>query len=146
MKRHRRNIEPQAFINLTSLLDVTFNLLIVFFLIAPTMKHGIKMELPEVQATSLETKKSFTISIQKRAPEEDAERIYLDEKRVDMDELEDKLQAYYSRDREINVVVEADKGIPYGTFVKVIALIQDVGITNIGIATEAPRGKATGEK
>jgi biopolymer transport protein TolR len=145
MRRHRRNIEPQSNINLTSLLDVTFQLLIVFFLIAPTLKHGIKMELPEVKATALETKKSFTISIQKRAPDEDTERIYLDDKRVDLEELGDKLQAYYQRDREINVIVEADKGIPYGTFVKVISLIQDVGITNIGIATEPATGKPKGK-
>ena len=138
MRRHRKTSEPLTSINLTSLLDVTFLLLIVFFLIAPTLKHGIKMELPEVKASALETKKSYTVSIQKREPEEDFERIYLDEKRVDMEELEEKLHSEYERDVEINVIVEADKGIPYGTFVKVITLMQRIGITNIGIATEPP--------
>jgi biopolymer transport protein ExbD len=94
------------------------------------------MELPEVKASALETKKSYTVSIQKREPEEDFERIYIDEKRVDLEELEEKLHSEYERDREINIILEADKGIPYGTFVKVITLMQRIGITNIGIATE----------
>ena len=137
MKRHHRDLPILSSINLTSLLDVTFMLLIAFMVIAPLLKYGLRLELPEVKtAKRLEQKTTFTITIQKRLDEEESERIYLNDKRVTLDELTEELHANYERARNIDVVIEADKNASYGRFAQVIAAVQDAGVENIGIVTQ----------
>ena len=48
MRRHRRQLNVLSEINLTNLVDTSFVLLIGFMLMAPTIKHGIKIEYPQV--------------------------------------------------------------------------------------------------
>ncbi len=137
MKRHHRDLPILSSINLTSLLDVTFMLLIAFMVIAPLLKYGLRLELPEVKtAKRLEQKTTFTITIQKRLDEEESERIYLNDKRVTLDELTEELHANYERARNIDVVIEADKSASYGRFAQVMAAVQDAGVENIGIVTQ----------
>ena len=137
MKRHHRNLNVISSINLTSLLDVTFLLLIAFMIIAPVLKYGLTLELPEVKTASrLEEKNKFTITVLKRMDEEDFERIYLNEKRVTLDGLTEELRANYERAQDIDVVIEADKNVPYGTFAQVIEAVQAAGVENIGMVTQ----------
>lgn len=146
MKRHHRNLPVIASINLTSLLDVTFMLLIAFMVIAPLLKYGLRLELPEVKtAQRLEQKTTFTITIQKRMEEEEFERIYLNDRRVTLDELTEVLHANYERERDVDVVVEADKNVSYGAFAQVIAAVQDAGVENIGMVVQ-PASKTRGSK
>jgi biopolymer transport protein TolR len=137
MKRHHRNLIVLSSINLTNLLDVAFMLLIAFMLIAPILKYGLRLELPEVKtAQRLEQKTTFTIMVQRRLEEEESERIYLNQRRVTLDELTEELSANYERERNIDVVIEADKNVPYGTFAQVIAAVQAAGVENIGMVTQ----------
>ena len=51
MRRHRRELRPLAEINLTSLLDVAFTLLIAFMMVAPGIRPaGMALDLPRVGA------------------------------------------------------------------------------------------------
>jgi biopolymer transport protein TolR len=137
MKRHHRNLNIISSINLTSLLDVTFLLLIAFMIIAPVLKYGLTLELPEVKTASrLEEKNQFTITVLKRMEEEDFERIYLNEKRVTLNELTEELRANYQRAQDVDVIIEADKNVPYGTFAQVIEAVQAAGVENIGMVTQ----------
>ena len=65
MKRHRQPLEIASDMNVTNLIDTSFILLITFMLVAPQLKHGIQLELPEVVAPPMEQKsqKVWEISI-----------------------------------------------------------------------------------
>lgn len=139
----RKPIEPMSNFNLTSLMDVTFILLIAFMIVAPSLKHGLELDLPEVNAEALEQDESkiHTVVIQKVRPEEDVERIYLDEKQVTLTDLQNDLAAMQGGGKKVNVNVETDAGVPSERLLQVIAAIQKAGIESIGIPTEPARDR-----
>jgi len=143
MKRHRKPLTLISAINITNLLDIAFVLLICFMLVAPTLKHGLKMDLPEVEGTALELKKkNFSIVIKEKLPEEDEPRVYLENEIVSVNELKDKLQAQYVKNPEIEVVIECDRSVPYDIFARILGTVKSAGITNIGLVTEPIKKKS----
>lgn len=56
MARHRRNrsdLPLTADINVTSLVDVAFTLLVVFIIIAPALQGGIEIDVPEADVSPI---------------------------------------------------------------------------------------------
>ncbi|GAB4313849.1 MAG: protein TolR [Candidatus Sumerlaeia bacterium] len=143
--RRRQRIEPMSHFNLTSLMDVTFILLIAFMIVAPSLKHGIELDLPEINADTLPARneKTLTVVIQAKRPEEDQERIFLDvegrSERVTLTDLRARLEALQGGGRKINVTVEPDRRVPSERLLEVIYTLQQAGIENIGIPTTPPR-------
>ena len=137
MRRHRRDLEILSEMNLTNLLDTAFTLLIAFMFVAPMMKHGIELELPKVSRGPLESAThTVTIVINKRPAEDLSEPIYIDEERVDLDSLEEKMREIQNRYDAFNVAIEADAASTYDTFAKVLARLKNMGIENVGLVTE----------
>jgi len=123
-------------INLTSFMDMTFNLLIAFMLIAPTLKHGMELDLPEVKATNLKPKDSITVVVRKAPERGEEERIYIDDKRVTISDLTVQIKAMYERKKNLDVLIEADKTVPYEIVAKVLNAVQKAGVTGVGLVTE----------
>jgi biopolymer transport protein TolR len=138
MRRRTTFLKPISSISLTSMMDVTFNLLIAFMIVAPTLKHGIELDLPEVEATNLKPKDSLTVVIRKAPQGGEDERIYLNDRRVSLNDLTERITALYERKPDIDVLVEADKTVPYETFARVLNSIRKAGVDNIGLVTEPP--------
>lgn len=56
MARHRRNrndLPLSADINVTSLVDVAFTLLVVFIIIAPALQGGVEIQVPEADVAPI---------------------------------------------------------------------------------------------
>ena len=136
-RRRRSTLAPMTEINLTSLLDLTFMLLITFIIIAPTLKHGLTVDLPEVRAEKLDIQeKTLTVFVKKLDKDEDLERIYLEGNRIGLDKLGDRVAAAYEKNPKLSIIVESDKDVRYGTFARVVATLQKAGVYNIGLATQ----------
>ena len=120
------------------MMDVTFNLLIAFMIVAPSLKHGLKLDLPEVQGASIQPRETITVYV--RTPPQPGEdvRIYLDDRRVPMDELTEKLMAMYERNPDVDVLIESDKTIAYEIIARVLQAVQTAGVTNVGLVTDPP--------
>jgi len=129
-------LEKMGSINLTSFMDMTFNLLIAFMLIAPTLKHGMELDLPEVKATNLKPKDSITVVVRKAPERGEEERIYIDDKRVTISDLTVQIKAMYERKKNLDVLIEADKTVPYEIVAKVLNAVQKAGVTGVGLVTE----------
>ena len=144
MKRHNKQvIEPFTQINLTPLLDITFTLLIAFMIIAPTLKHGLKMELPEVKGAAIsEKQKTLNVTVQKKMPEEAVERIRLNGKRVTLKELEESVHAHWLSRKDVEVIIEADKDVSWDSVIKAVGAVRNAGVDIIGFATEPPPRKS----
>ncbi len=121
-------------INVTPLVDVMLVLLIIFMVTAPLIQQGVEVNLPEARAQAVKAEEQKLVLSVK------ADRsIYLgtDDKpaRVALEELEDKLRANtrVARDRELYLM--ADRSLPYGYVVEVMAAVQRAGVTNLGMIT-----------
>ena len=122
--RRRHNLKAE--VNVTSLVDVSLTLLIVFMLVAPMMKHGIDVQLPRVSAGGVDLKEQVVIAI-------DSEKlVYLGERRISPEGLVKHLRETSARE----VYLKADKSIPYGFVVEIMGKIRKAGIENIGMVTE----------
>ncbi len=139
MRRHRRDLAPIAQINLTSLLDVTFVLLIAFIIVAPSLKYGIEVDLPSLRegAPQLETNQTqlFTISIPR--PTNGVTQIYLNDAPATLEEIETRLRLQRSQGRTPAVEIQADRELPYETFVQVVAALRRAGIESVALPMEA---------
>ncbi len=130
MRRRRQKSEVLAEVNVLNLVDVMLVLLIIFILVAPIMEHGIDVRLPKSSPSKIKSsEESMTVSI---AP---PGKIYLNEKRVTLDELSSRLEQTALVNPETPLTLRADAKIRYEEVVKVLDTIRNSGLTRIGIAT-----------
>ena len=146
MRRHRKGSSPVAEINLTSLLDVTFVLLIAFMIMAPSLKYGVEIDLPGMSqgAPQLSTDQQnlATIAISKQmageAGQTSGRMFQLDGDDVDLAELESRLiQRNTAADGKLAVEINADKDIPYEAFVQAVDALRRAGIEGVGLPVDA---------
>lgn len=139
MRRHRRDLAPIAQINLTSLLDVTFVLLIAFIIVAPTLKYGYELDLPTIRegAPALEQNQTQLFIITIPAPTNGEFRCFLNGDPVSLEDLESRLRLQRSQGRNPAVEIQADRALPYEDFVKVVAALRRAGIEAVALPVEA---------
>ena len=126
------NLTPQkslSEINVTSLVDVTLVLLIIFMITSPLMQMGIQVNLPKASSKAIETKGNLTITIRKDAT------IMIEDKAVPLTVLPEEL-AKAHKDGKKGILIRADEGVPYGAVVKVLDMTRKSGIQDVGLITE----------
>lgn len=116
-------------INVTSLVDVTMVLLIIFMLTAPFIQAGIKVKLPKARSTVIKETEAVVISVDKDG------KIFINNDPVEEDKLADALMTLKVAGEE-RVFVRADKDVPYGAVMNVIGEVKGVGISDVGMITE----------
>jgi biopolymer transport protein TolR len=124
----RRRLLPTADINVTSLVDIAFVLLIIFMITAPLMQGGIELELPRTAARPLTPRESIVVSVSRDGT------IYVDQTRVTYDEFRASFRAIVSRRGTSNVIFRGDRRAPYGSVVRVFAAIRQVGGDNLKVS------------
>ncbi|QRK04016.1 protein TolR [Archangium violaceum] len=122
-------------INVTPMVDVMLVLLIIFMVTAPLIQQGVKVNLPEARAAPVEAaEKKLVLSI-------DAQRrVYIGEAEVPVAELEKKLASNAKAQADKELYLHADRDVPYGVVVDVMAAAQRAGINNVGMITDPTGG------
>lgn len=126
----RRRLLPTADINVTSLVDVAFVLLIIFMITAPMMQGGVAIELPKAEGRPLAPKEGIVITVDRTG------RIYVDQTRVTYDEFRAAFRAIVAKRGTSNVYLRGDRRAAYGEVVRVMAAMTAAGVTNIQMTTE----------
>ncbi|MFB1482872.1 protein TolR [Corallococcus sp. RDP092CA] len=122
-------------INVTPMVDVMLVLLIIFMVTAPLIQQGVKVNLPETKAAPVEaTEKKVVLSI------DAGRKVYIGDAEVPLEELETKLAANAKAQADKEVYLHADRDVPYGVVVEVMAAAQRAGISNVGMITEPAKG------
>jgi biopolymer transport protein TolR len=125
------NRELMSDINVTPFVDVMLVLLIIFMVTAPMMMQGLNVDLPEATAKPLKTEKEhLVITINKD------HEIYISDFPVPVDLLREKLIKVLQGRSDREVYLKADKNIPYGIVVQVMAEIKGAGVEELGMITE----------
>ena len=118
-------------INVTPFVDVMLVLLIIFMVTAPMMIQGVNVDLPEATAQPLDSEKEhLVITIDKD------HQVHINDYQVSMESLSEKLMKILQGRSDREVYLKADKNIPYGIVVQVMAEIKDAGVEQLGMITE----------
>jgi biopolymer transport protein TolR len=126
-----KHSELMSEINVTPFVDVMLVLLIIFMVTAPMMIQGLDVELPQASAKPLESEKDhLVITVNKE------QQIFINDFQVSIESLRDKLTKILQGRDDRDVYLKADKGIPYGTVVQVMAEIKGAGVEQLGMITE----------
>lgn len=131
-----------AEINVTPMVDVMLVLLIIFMVTAPLIQQGVKVNLPTTKAQAVESAdKKIVLSI------DVTKKVFIGEVEIPFAELEEKLKSNAKLQAEKELYLHADRDLPYGIVVDVMAMAQRAGVTNVGMVTD-PMGtpKVSNEK
>lgn len=127
-------------INVTPMVDVMLVLLIIFMVTTPLIQQGVKVNLPETKAAPVDaSEKKLVVSVNAD------KRVFIGEAEVALAELEEKLKANAKAQQEKELYLHADRDLPYGIVVDVMAAAQRAGVTNVGMITD-PMGASKASK
>jgi biopolymer transport protein ExbD/biopolymer transport protein TolR len=128
--RRNRGLPLNSDINVVSLIDVMMLLMVIFMIAAPMMQGGVDIALPRAEARPLEAKSSLVVSVNR------AGQIYVDDNRLTYDEFRAGFKALASRRGQQGIYLRADQGVPYGTVVRVLAVMRSAGVGDVGLVAE----------
>lgn len=122
-------------INVTPFVDVMLVLLIIFMVTAPMMETGVDVKLPEVSdAPPLpQTKEPLIITVEKGGS------ISVGRSKVDtLEQLTPVLVQILQGRQDKEVFLEADRDVPYGRVVQVMAAAKKAGVEKLGMVSQPP--------
>lgn len=118
-------------INVTPLVDVMLVLLIIFMVTAPMMMHGVKVDLPRTESKNIKTEEDpILLTVTKKGD------IFIEEYKVDYPDLRGKLEKIVANRAGKEILLQADKEVPYGVVMRVMAQVKEAGITKVGMITK----------
>jgi biopolymer transport protein TolR len=118
-------------INVTPLVDVMLVLLIIFMVAAPMMMQGVDVNLPKTTTKNIKTlDEPLMLTVNKK------KEIFLENHPVKLDRLVFKIKKIFENRREKEVLLRADKDVPYGFIIDVMARVKNAGISKLGMVTE----------
>jgi biopolymer transport protein ExbD len=129
----RGGVKPIAEINVTSLVDVTMILLIIFILVAPILEQGLDVRLPAAEPAPMSGPASVTLYL-------DAEgNMALEDTPVRIEDLRARLGDIAMANPDVYLVVRADESLDYGKVVRALDAARSAGIVRLGMATRPTR-------
>ncbi|MBB6342197.1 biopolymer transport protein TolR [Pseudomonas fluvialis] len=147
MRKPQNKHGPKAEMNVVPYIDVMLVLLVIFMVTAPMLTQGVKIELPKVAAEALPTdsqQRVLTLSVKQDGSYYWNLGSELDiqnqtDSAVNLDEMRAKVGALIAAHGDTQVYIRADGGADYATVVAGMAALQQGGVSNLGLITEAPQ-------
>jgi biopolymer transport protein TolR len=124
------NLDEMAEINVTPLVDVMLVLLIIFIITAPMLVQGLNVNLPKQDAPSIASEGAEPLVLTLNSDQ----IIYLDDEPIHLELLGDRLSAALGG-RPRPVYVKADETLPYGFVIRVLAVLDRIGVEQVGMVT-----------
>ena len=132
MSRRRRadRFPLNAEINVVNLIDVMLLLMVIFMLTAPMMQGGVDVALPRGEAKPLEAKRGLVVTVNRDG------KIFVDDAELTYEEFRASFAAQAGERGRDGLYLRADKDVPYGTVVQVLATMKAAGIGDVGLVAE----------
>lgn len=131
MQGPRSESRPMADINVTPLVDVMLVLLIIFMVTAPMMQQGVDVDLPQTTSQPIEGQEQrLVVTINAKR------EVFVNQEKVDPALLRRHLERSTAGRFNREVFLRADRSVPYGFVVRIMAEIKNAGIEKLGMVTE----------
>jgi biopolymer transport protein ExbD len=120
-----------ADINVASLVDVAFTLLVIFIIAAPILQGGIEVQLPKAAAAPITAQEGVIVTVARDGA------LYIGE--VKVESMEDFLSIYpqYVKNQNVrSVVVKGDREVPYGRVLQVIGAMKKLDVAEVGLVAD----------
>lgn len=120
----------KALINITSLIDVLF-LLLIFLMVSSTFleQPGIQLELPEAKSSVLVEQKEFTLFVSRNGT------LFLNDSEISLEGLETRIREALPGMKDRFLILKADKDVNYGLVVEVMDAVKNSGLKKLIIGT-----------
>lgn len=123
-------------INVTPFVDVMLVLLIIFMVTAPMMAQGINVALPQATAEALPSDNNeIIVSLDKDG------KLFINETQIAVELLQKNLKEIIAQKPDKKVYLKADKRVPYGDVVMVMAEVKAAGVDKLGMVTQPEEDK-----
>lgn len=130
-RRRMRGEKPKAAVDMTSLIDLTFLLLVTFIVTLPALEQGVSIMLPQAKTDTLPSKnnKANTITV------DSMNRLFLNGKPTTLADLESTLKAMVAEDPEVPVLVRGDERLDYGSVMNVVNVVYKCKVHRMALVT-----------
>jgi len=122
-------------INVTPMVDLYLVLLLIFIIMTTAGVQSIKVDLPKAGGPTKKTEGTKTQAITINGEG----KVFLNTIPVTLADLEQKLTQLKAKTPDFPVVVKGDGRMQYQGVMEVLDLLGRVGVSNIGLATQAPK-------
>ncbi len=138
-----RTAEPakmQASINITPLVDVVLVLLIIFMVMAPHLRKGPQVDLPDTARPREQGEgEPIRVTIDERGG------LWVDDQELAADRFGEGLRAAAGGETNTKVVIQADARLHFGDIRNAMLAIEAAGFHGIGLLAERAGASARGD-
>ena len=130
--KFRSEGEENFSLDLTPLVDVVF-LLLIFFMVSTVFvdfKRKMDISLP-TSKSSIPSQTLASVKVELTVDKQ----IFLNGEKVTLEEFESVL-SNISETKKNGAIIRADKNLPYGNVIKIMGLLQNAQILDIGVAVK----------
>lgn len=134
MARRRRGLPLSADVNVTSLVDVAFTLLVIFMITAPMLQGGVQLELPQAPTAPVASSEGVIVSVTRDG------HIYIGAvPTASLEEFKRLFPGYARAHHAKTAYVRGDTNVPYGDVLRVIATLKQLDVTEVSLVAEPER-------
>lgn len=120
----------RAEINVTSLVDVAFTLLVIFMITAPILQGGVEVAVPRAPSAPLQVSEGLVITVDREG------QIYVDDAEFSREEFAATIVQLVERKGGPTVYVKGDRDVPYGSVLWVIGKLKESDIDAVSLIAE----------
>lgn len=142
----RQKRKPVAEMNVVPYIDVMLVLLVIFMVTAPMLNQGVKVDLPQVSSEILPSdtnQQVLTLSVLADGTYywnlgDTVDTESQTDAAVSLEEMTDGVTKIMRARPDTLVYIRGDREVNYGVVVTAMASLQEAGVPNVGLITEAP--------
>lgn len=146
MHRRRDKRKPVAEMNVVPYIDVMLVLLVIFMVTAPMLNQGVKVDLPQVSSEVLPSDSNqqvLTLSVLADGTYywnlgEAVDTENHSDSAVSLEAMTEGVTKIMRAKPDTLVYIRGDKSANYGVVVTAMGALQQAGVPNVGLITEAP--------
>jgi biopolymer transport protein ExbD len=127
----RKEKKRSLVLNVTSLIDVLF-LLLIFFIVSTTFlsQPAIKLELPKAKHSEVVRQEALVIYIDKDG------KLFLNDEPIEVQLLSEAITQKKSLSEEQGVILKADSRVSHGAVIQVMDILKGIGVKKLIVSTE----------
>ena len=131
----------QAAINITPLVDVVLVLLIIFMVMAPQMRTGPEVNLPDTEKPGDQGDERGRILV----TIDETGKLWIDNRQVAAEQFGDSLRAAAASEPDPKIVLRSDARNRFGDVRRTMMAIEAAGFNGVGLIAESAAAQTGGE-